>query len=151
MVSSHPHDAPEARKANRLYWESDQSVNAVAELLGVSKGRLYDLVSPLPIDIPCPECGRALAFPNRTARDRGLVTCDTCGFEGDRDDLEGVEADSAGNYDEGSPRGDYPFSGRPSEGDEGLLRVPLLGNPVVLGGLFVGVVGGVLLARWMRD
>ena len=151
MVSSHPNDAPEARKANRLYWESDQSVNAVAELLGVSKGRLYDLVAPLPVDIACPDCNQGLSFPNRTARDRGLVTCDTCGFEGDRDDLEGAEADSPGNHDEGNPKGDHPFSARSSERDDGLLRVPLLGNPVVLGGLIVGVVGGVLLAHWMKD
>jgi hypothetical protein len=153
MAQRHPHDDPEAREANRLYWESDLSVNAVAETLGVSKGRLYDLVAPLPVDVSCPDCGGELAFPNRTARDRGLLTCDTCGFEGDRDELEALYG--TGSKAAGS-REDDPF--REGSGETGgtrtpasLLGQPVMGRPVILGGLLVGVVGGVLLARWLRD
>jgi hypothetical protein len=148
MAQRQPHDDPEARKANRLYWESDHSVNAVAEKLGVSKGRLYDLVAPLPLDVRCPDCGGELAFPNRTARDRGLVTCDTCGFEGDRDELQGP--DGTGTGDAGS-EGDDPFGEAAPEGEAGLAPGSLLRRPVILGGLLIGVAGGVLLARWLRD
>jgi hypothetical protein len=148
MAQRHPHDDPEAQEANRLYWESDHSVNAVAEKLGVSKGRLYDLVAPLPLDVRCPDCGGELAFPNRTARDRGLVTCDTCGFEGDRDELDGVDGTAARAA---GSREDSPFVEGSRETEGALAPGSLLGRPVVLGGLLVGVVGGVLLARWLRD
>jgi hypothetical protein len=148
MSEPHPLDDPEARKANRLYWDSDRSVNAVAETLGVSKGRLYDLVRPLPVGLPCPDCGGDLSFPNRTARDRGLVTCDACGYEGDRDELEEIPVEESGGSRSGpgprDPAGrSAPLASSPGEG--------LLGNPVILGGLCIGVVGGILLARWLRD
>jgi len=148
MAQRHPHDDPEARKANRLYWESDLSVNAVAETLGVSKGRLYDLVAPLPVDVRCPDCGGELAYPNRTAQVRGLVTCDTCGFEGDRDELEG--AGRSGAKAAGSREEDLLGAGS-SETEGPLASSAFLGKRVVLGGLLVGVVGGVLMARWLRD
>ena len=148
MAQRHPHDDPEARKANRLYWESDLSVNAVAETLGVSKGRLYDLVAPLPVDVRCPDCGGELAYPNRTAQVRGLVTCDTCGFEGDRDELEG--AGGSGAKAAGS-REEDPLGAGSREREGPLASSALLGKRVILGGLLVGVVGGVLMARWLKD
>lgn len=147
MAQHLPHDHEEVRKANRLYWESDQSVNAVAESLGVSKGRLYDLVVPLSLGTPCPDCGADLAFPNRTARDRGLVTCDTCGFEGDREELEVSEGELGGDLRSGRDRPGVPG---PEGGLESAAR-DLLRNPIVLGGLMVGAVAGVLLGRWLRD
>ncbi len=148
MAQRHPHDDPEARKANRLYWESDLSVNAVAGKLGVSKGRLYDLVAPLPVGVRCPDCGGELAYPNRTAQVRGLVTCDTCGFEGDRDEFEGP----GGTGEKAGGSGDDDPFGAGSRDTEGTLAPSsLLGRPVILGGLLIGVAGGVLLARWLRD
>lgn len=83
------HDPRLVEQANSLYWESDASVNEIAEQLDLSKGALYGVVEPLDAGAPCPECGGALEFPNRTARDKGMVTCPVCGME---EELELVEA-----------------------------------------------------------
>jgi hypothetical protein len=71
----------DAERANELYWGSDRSVNELAEDLDLSKGALYSLIRPLPADLDCPECGGGMTYANRTARDRGYVTCEACGLE----------------------------------------------------------------------
>jgi hypothetical protein len=68
-------------EANRLYWESEESVNQIGEALGLSKGVLYGLISPLPAGLPCPACGEEMVFPNRTAREKGFLACPACGME----------------------------------------------------------------------
>ncbi len=68
-------------RANRLYWESDASVNDIASRLDLSKGALYQLIEPLAAEVPCPDCGATLEYPNRTALERGLMQCSTCGRE----------------------------------------------------------------------
>jgi len=77
---SSDHDAL-FEEANRLYWESEESVNQIGETLGLSKGVLYGLISPLPAGLPCPSCGEEMVFPNRTARDKGFLACPECGME----------------------------------------------------------------------
>ncbi|HKK92836.1 MAG TPA: hypothetical protein VJ925_05355 [Longimicrobiales bacterium] len=67
--------------ANELYWGSDRSVNDLAEDLNLSKGALYALIEPLPAGLDCPECGGEMQYANRTARDRGIVTCAECELE----------------------------------------------------------------------
>ena len=67
-----------ARKANKLYWGSDISVNQIAEKLDLSKGRLYGLLVPLPTGDQCPDCGEETGYANRTARDRHQATCSHC-------------------------------------------------------------------------
>jgi hypothetical protein len=74
------HDAL-CEEANRLYWESDQSVNQIGEALDLSKGVLYGLIAALPAGLPCPKCGEEMVFPNRTARDKGFLACPECGME----------------------------------------------------------------------
>jgi hypothetical protein len=68
-------------EANRLYWESDQSVNQIGETLDLSKGVLYGLIAARPAGLPCPKCGEEMVFPNRTARDKGFLACEECGME----------------------------------------------------------------------
>jgi hypothetical protein len=68
-------------EANRLYWESDQSVNQIGEALDLSKGVLYGLIAALPAGLPCPGCSEEMVFPNRTARDKGFLVCPECGME----------------------------------------------------------------------
>lgn len=68
-------------RANSLYWESDVSVNEIAEELDLSKGALYGIIQPLDAGTLCPECRGPLEFANRTARDRDMVSCPACGFE----------------------------------------------------------------------
>ncbi len=81
MSSEHPdHDAL-SEEANHLYWESDQSVNHIGEALDLSKGVLYGLIAALPAGLPCPGCSEEMAFPNRTARDKGFLSCPVCGME----------------------------------------------------------------------
>ena len=74
------HDALH-EEANRLYWESDQSVNQIGEALDLSKGVLYGLITALPAGLPCPKCGEEMVFPNRTAREKGFLACEECGME----------------------------------------------------------------------
>jgi len=70
-----------ADRANELYWGSDRSVNELAEDLDLSKGALYGMIRPLAAGLSCPECSGELEYANRTARDKGFVTCADCGFE----------------------------------------------------------------------
>ena len=72
-------------RANELYWHSDESVNALARELDLSKGALYEAIVPLPAGLPCPARDCELSYPNRTARDRGFVSCTMCGFEDEED------------------------------------------------------------------
>jgi predicted RNA-binding Zn-ribbon protein involved in translation (DUF1610 family) len=90
-------DAREAR-ANVLYWESDSSVNDIADAMDLSKGSLYGLIRPRSAELACPECGATLEYPNRTARDKGFVTCPGCGLE-DEEDLVREIAGTAGEVE----------------------------------------------------
>ena len=81
MPSQNPDHEALRDEANRLYWESEESVNQIGEALGLSKGVLYGLISPLPAGLPCPGCGEEMVFPNRTAREKGFLACPECGME----------------------------------------------------------------------
>jgi len=74
-------DAASAPEANRLYWESDLPVAAIAERLDTSRRSLYELIEPCPAPGACPACGGSLGYANRTARDRGMTVCAACGAE----------------------------------------------------------------------
>lgn len=80
-----------SERANELYWGSDRSVNDLAEDLNLSKGALYALIEPLPAGLDCPECGGQMQYANRTARDRGIVTCADCEME-EEETLVRIEA-----------------------------------------------------------
>lgn len=75
------------KRVNRMYWDSDESVNGIAERLDLSKGALYGMIEPAPADGACPDCGSPLSFGNRTARDRGLAECAACPLTDDPTDL----------------------------------------------------------------
>src|SRR5262245_18188893 len=68
-------------RANELYWGSNKSVNQIADELELSKGMLYGMIRPLPAELSCPRCSTGMEFANRTARERGLITCPSCGLE----------------------------------------------------------------------
>lgn len=70
------------KKANALYWDSAQSVNHIAEEMDLSKGRLYELIAPLPTATACPECSAMTHYANRTAREKATATCPECGYQG---------------------------------------------------------------------
>jgi hypothetical protein len=84
-------------RANRMYWGSDVSVNQIAEQLDLSKGALYEMIRPLPAAVACPDCGVEAVHPNRTALERGLVACLSCGWEGDHLDAAPFSIPYAGS------------------------------------------------------
>lgn len=72
-----------AAEANRLYWRSELAVREIADRLGVGKSTLYRAVEPEPAGPHCEECGTALIFSNRSARDAGEAECPGCGMKHD--------------------------------------------------------------------
>jgi hypothetical protein len=137
-------------EANRRYWETEESVNAMAEAMGMSKGRLYDLLLPFDAGAPCPACGMALGHPHRTARDRGDVACEGCGFEGNLDALpEGLSGDA-----EGPPRPTASDpdaqAGAPAHWTPGAGGGEGPSQRTVVGVALLGVAAGIVLAGWLR-
>lgn len=119
-----------AQDANRRYWDTQSSVNQIADDLGLSKSSLYGLIEQLGTGLACPDCGTELAFANRTARDRGVVSCPACGFEASSDDVEET-------VDSGISRGDRSTAG----GSEALPNGRVLAGTALLGfaaGLVLG-------------
>ena len=82
-------------RANELYWSSDMSVNQIAEELDLSKGMLYGLIRPRPAGLACPECSEELVYPNRTAKERAMLACPRCAWEGDEEDADMQGADGS--------------------------------------------------------
>lgn len=135
-------------RANELYWSSGRSVNSIAEDLDVSKGTLYGLLRPLRIGVPCPECGGDLEYPNRTARDRGLVVCADCGLEAEE---ELVRADLREATTDEAPEGTSGGGSGPREGGRRPAALPGLDDPrVLVGAVLLGVAAAILLLRGRR-
>lgn len=86
-ASRNPLPADVVERANDLYWRSGASVNQLTRELDLSKGALYEIIAPMAADVPCP-CGRGeMSYPNRTARERGFVSCSTCGLEDEEEHI----------------------------------------------------------------
>ncbi len=143
-------------EANRLYWDSDQSVNQIGESLGLSKGVLYGLIAPLPTGLPCPACGEEMAFPNRTARDKGFLACPGCGMEEEEGKVqeywEGAAAEGEGEEEED---GTLAFrAGRAVQRavDSGRERVSGLSprGRILAGTALLGVAAGIVIGGILR-
>jgi uncharacterized Zn finger protein (UPF0148 family) len=65
--------------ANRLYWNSADTVDEIAERLGIGRSALYSAIRPSPAGADCPHCGAGLVFANRSARAGGRTQCPECG------------------------------------------------------------------------
>ena len=87
-----PLDAAAASEANRLYWETEDSVSDIAESLEISRRALYESVEPLPTGDNCEVCGGPLFFENRSARTAGDAACAVCEETGATDDDDLTEA-----------------------------------------------------------
>lgn len=132
----------ESEQINRLYWETDRSVADIADDLGVSRRSLYDSIEPRPTGAPCPECGDALVFRNRTAVDNLEAECQECGRSVELDEAESATGPGdlgqetvAGQIGRARPRA------VPTEGSGALLSATLLA------GLLVGASAGYLARR----
>lgn len=124
-------DSDVTRRANELYWGSDEGVNQIAERLDLSKGALYGRLGPLPAEAGCPLCGTEVEYANRTARDHDEVECPDCGWEGTGEETVPLEG--------GAP------------GLRQALPVPSLDNRrVLLGGALLGAAAGLVLLGFTR-
>jgi hypothetical protein len=66
------------REANRLYWETEESVANIAAELELSRRALYDAVRPRPAGRNCPQCGSAMVYENRSGRHADNAVCQQC-------------------------------------------------------------------------
>ena len=134
-------DRETERKANDLYWGSQSSVNQIAEALDLSKGTLYGLIRPLPSGLTCPDCGQEAVYPNRTAKERSLVACPSCGWEGDEMDADG-----------GSGEGSVALPDLSDAVDDVAPPLVMAGDRrrVMVGGALLGAAVGLALVIWAR-
>jgi hypothetical protein len=116
-----PLDPGFAAEANRLYWETEDSVAEIAERLEISRRALYDAVEPLPTGVPCPTCGGPLTFENRSARTAGDASCAVCAETGATD---ADDADAAADEPAAAP------APRPADVEE---RAVLVGGAALAG------------------
>ncbi len=140
-------------RANDLYWRSGASVNQLTRELDLSKGALYEIIAPMPADLRCPCGGGEMGYSNRTARERGFVSCSTCGLEDQeehvRDHLEEQDSTSALELaapDPGLPHHRSDSETAPPTGPRPRSLEKLL-VASALAGLAAGLVLGALLKK----
>ena len=140
-------------RANDLYWSSGASVNQLTRELDLSKGALYEIITPMAAGLRCPCGGGEMAYTNRTARERGFVSCTTCGLEDEeehvRDYLDEQDYSSAVELtaaDPGLPqvRSDAQTEALAAPPPRNLEKLLVAS---ALAGLAVGLVLGGLLRR----
>jgi hypothetical protein len=136
-----------AANANEFYWGSDRSVNQIAEDLDLSKGALYAALVPLPSGNGCPLCGDEVGWPNRTARDRDQLGCQTCDWSGTTSQTVTYSADDS--------MLDRPHEAVLIAEDRDAPVVPSapLTTPrlsMVAGGAILGAAVGLALVLWAR-
>ncbi len=132
-------------RANDLYWQSDRSVNQIADEMDLSKGMLYGLIRPLTSDLPCPRCSTILEYSNRTARERGLLSCPDCGLKGDEMVVrEEWEQAAAGNSGRGLV---IPPSDTPSRAPRSAAATRPRHDPLLVGAGLLLVAAGLWLFR----
>lgn len=166
------------REANELYWESDTSVNRIADQLGLSKGSLYAAIEPLASGSLCPLCSARLVYMNRTALEKGHLQCSDCGTEfsekarsgspqpmsaaGESAPAEPTSEDNGvgstrepGQEEPAAEDGPAPY-GHQNEGDSTLGSAERVDAPqrasrqLVLSTTMLGLGVGLLLARVLR-
>jgi hypothetical protein len=146
MASTPQSAEPLETRANRLYWESTDTVDEVASQLGISRSALYGVVDPLPVDGACPECGGRMVFMNRSQRSSGQATCSGCGARFDLDALAAerehalaADADWEASLADDRPGWAGELAGVSAE------RVLMIGGAAAL-----GILAGIAVARVAR-
>jgi hypothetical protein len=128
------------RRANELYWGSDESVNHIADRLELSKSALYGMIGPLPAAATCPVCGARVEYANRTARERDDLSCPTCTWEGSESETMPM--------DPGTNGADAPANG--SRLAELAERFDLDRKRIILGSALLGAAVGVAVFTYIR-
>ena len=129
-------------QANELYWGSDRSVNQIAEDLDLSKGALYGMIRPLAAALGCPACATEVVHPNRTARERELVDCPACGWNGAEEETVPHFAAAAAVDEVGLTR--WRARERALAADAGP------GSGALVSGALLGAAVGLTLLIWAR-
>lgn len=142
-------EAPSRERANELYWSSDESVSQIADDLGVSKGSLYNLIDPLPSGLPCPRCGEEMEYPNRTARDKGFLTCPDCELEEDQELVKEEWREASRQTGDGAVVVS-PGAGAGARSVAGASSDPVMEKRFVLGTALLGGAVALALALWAR-
>ncbi len=142
---------PLQERANALYWNSDDTVDGVAEQLGLRRNALYASIRPVAAGAECPDCGEGLVFPNRSSRTAGRAMCLACEHTVDVDEALASAAarprptlvtDGYEGRDEG-----YGGGGRARQWGGGLAavepeRVAMIGGAAMLGAVAGAAVVG---------
>lgn len=138
---------PDVVEANRLYWETEDSVASIADRLDVSRRALYDAVQPMRAGVGCPSCGDQLAFENRSGRKLGMAVCPSCGFE---QQLE-PEAEPAAAMSDGPAlevvRGDAPVDRLLDLRDPDLRHRAVVLGGAAIAGVALGTVAAMIAMR----
>ncbi len=157
MTDEHSDQGALAEKANRLYWDSDESVNQIGEELGLSKGVLYGLIDSLPAGLPCPQCGEEMVYPNRTARDKGFLECPSCGMEEEEAAVQAFWDGEAGSPLADGEEGSSALGRRARRAVQravngGRARMSEMGpeGRIVAGTALLGVAAGIVLGAIFR-
>lgn len=147
-------------RANELYWESDRSVNQIADDLELSKGALYGIIEPEPSGLGCPLCGDEVVYSNRTAKEREMLDCPTCDWDGNPEEATaydesayrspsertGVDIPSSDD-DTTRPVGTSPRDAPARVPPPAASRVPM---NTIAGGALLGAAVGLALVLWAR-
>jgi hypothetical protein len=130
------------RRANELYWTSDESVNQIAERLDLSKSALYGMIGPLTSGSGCPICGAEVEFANRTARDRDELSCPMCSWEGAEAETVPLIPGASGSNANGSQGGSAEAAA------DGLSDSDR--QRIIVGSALIGAAVGLVLFTYLR-
>jgi hypothetical protein len=103
---------------------------------------LYGMIRPLPAGLPCPQCSADMDYPNRTARERGLVTCRACGLELDVQAVRAKWEQAAAE----APSGKLLVTPRPAPARDG-FRPESTRDPMMVGAGLLLIAAGLWLFR----
>jgi hypothetical protein len=141
------HD-PDIVEANRLYWETDESVASIADRLDVSRRALYDAVQPLSAGTSCVSCGGELAFENRSSRKLGVAICPSCGAEQHLGAVEPVSAAARADTPQlGVVRDDVESAHVLDLSDPELRHRAVMLGGAAIAGVAIGTVAAILAMR----
>lgn len=127
-------DARQATEANRLYWSNEASVGEISGRLGISRRALYELLTPQPAGVPCPECGTDTVFVNRSSLTSGSARCLSCQTEISVPAARGVRETAD------------PASAAQASHSNGQLRPLALGSVAIMG-VVIGAIATLLITR----
>jgi hypothetical protein len=133
-------------EANRLYWEDERSVEALALLLGMSRAAMYACVDPLPAGVVCLDCGADAAYPNRSHRASGRVRCTDCG-------AEATNGEGAAGDEPLAAASAVPADGEPrlERWRQDLAAVDGQRKRLIGGGAALGVLAGIAAVAAVRE